>query len=83
MLDGDCLAFIEVRFRRSTTFTQAALSVDSRKQRKIVRTAAIFSARHRTYSNHVMRFDVVAVEGTGTPAITWIRDAFRPTDATF
>ena len=83
MLDGDCLAFIEVRYRRSTSFTHAALSVDSRKQRKIIRTAAFFSARHRAYSNHVMRFDVVAVEGTGTPAVTWIRDAFRPTDASF
>lgn len=83
MLDGDCLAFIEVRYRRSTTFTPAALSVDSRKQRKIVRTAALFSARHRAYNSHVMRFDVVAVEGTDSPAVTWIRDAFRPTDASF
>jgi putative endonuclease len=83
MLDGDCLAIIEVRYRRSTTFTHAALSVDSRKQRKIIRTAALFSARHRAFSARVMRFDVVAVEGTGTPAITWIKDAFRPNDAAF
>jgi len=83
MLDGDCLTFIEVRYRRSTSFTQPALTVDSRKQRKIIRTAALFSARRRTFSNHVMRFDVVAVEGANTPTIKWIRDAFRPSDASF
>ena len=81
MLHGDCLTFIEVRCRRSTRFTKPALTVDFRKQRKIVRTSALFCARHRVYANHVMRFDVVAVEGTDPPAIEWVRDAFRPTDA--
>lgn len=81
MLDGECLTFIEVRCRRSTGFTTPALSVDPRKQRKIIRTAALFGARNRTYANHVMRFDVVAVEGVDCPTIKWIRDAFRPTDA--
>ena len=83
MLDRDCLTFIEVRYRRSSTFAEPALTVDTRKQRKIIRTAALFCARHRNYSNHVMRFDVVAVEGTNTPTVKWIRDAFRPTDASF
>lgn len=82
MLHGDCLAFIEVRYRRSSRFTAPALTVDAHKQRKIVRTSALFCTRHREYANHVMRFDVVAVEGTDPPTIKWIRDAFRPTDAT-
>jgi len=83
MLDGDCLAFVEVRYRRSSTFAEPALTVDTRKQRKLIRTAALFCARHRNYSNHVMRFDVVAVEGAASPTVKWIRDAFRPTDASF
>jgi putative endonuclease len=83
MLDGNCLTFVEVRFRRSTAFAKPALTVDARKQRKIVRTAALFSTRHRNYSSHVMRFDVVAVEGADVPTIKWIKDAFRPTDASF
>jgi len=83
MLDGDCLTFVEVRYRRSSTFAEPALTVDTRKQRKIIRTAALFGARHRNYSNYVMRFDVVAVEGTASPTVKWIRDAFRPTDASF
>ena len=81
MLHGDCLTFIEVRYRRSTRFAAPALTVDIHKQRKIVRTSALFCTRHRAYANHVMRFDVVAVEGTNPPTIKWVRDAFRPTDA--
>ena len=81
MLDECCLVFVEVRCRRSTSFTRPALTVDYRKQRKIIRTAALFGARNRAYSNHVMRFDVIAVEGEDPPDIQWIRDAFRPNDS--
>lgn len=81
LLDGDCLTFVEVRCRRSAKFTEPALTVDHRKQRKLVRTAALFAARHRAYAQHVMRFDVVAIEGDEVPTIEWIRDAFRPNDS--
>ena len=82
MLDEQCLVFAEVRYRQSSRFTEPGLTVDHRKQRKIIRTAAFFSARHPAYANHIMRFDVVAVEGADPPAIKWIRDAFRPNDST-
>ncbi|RZV36349.1 MAG: YraN family protein [Chromatiales bacterium] len=81
LLDGDCLAFVEVRCRRSARFTDPELTVDRHKQRKLVRTAALFAARHRAYAQHVMRFDVVAIEGDECPAIHWIKDAFRPNDS--
>lgn len=81
LLDGDCLAFVEVRCRRSARFTDPGHTVDRHKQRKLVRTAALFAARHRAYAQHVMRFDVVAIEGDQCPTIRWIRDAFRPDDA--
>ena len=79
MLDEDCLVFIEVRYRQSATFTQPGLTVDTHKQRKLVRAAALFAATHRGVANHVMRFDVVAIEGDKSPR--WIRDAFRPDDS--
>jgi len=82
MLDQRCLVFIEVRYRRSTRFTEPGLTVDNRKQRKLIRTAALFTANNRAYATHVMRFDVVAVEGNDPPAIKWTRDAFRPNDST-
>ena len=81
MLDRQCLAFIEVRCRRSTAFARPADTVDFRKQRKIVRTAAMFLARERRYAMFRMRFDVIAIEGDSVEHVRWIRDAFRPDDS--
>ena len=79
MLDGACLAFIEVRYRSSKSFTDPLLTVDQHKQRKLVRTALLFIGRHKHYGQHVMRFDVVAIDNNG---IRWVKDAFRPDDMT-
>ncbi len=83
MLDGRYLVFIEVRCRSSTAFAAPALTVDRHKQRRIVRTAALFAARHREHASRRMRFDVLAVEGDSPPRILWLRDAFRPDDSAF
>lgn len=82
MQDGDCLAFIEVRFRTSTRFAEASHTVDRRKQQKLIRTAALFVARNARFRRSTMRFDVVAVVGAEAPDIQWIADAFRPGDST-
>jgi len=82
MLDNDCLTFVEVRYRASTSFTSASHTVDNHKQRKIVRTAAMFVARNHRFATYTMRFDVVAIEGVVDPAIHWVRDAFRPNNST-
>ena len=79
MMDGDILVFVEVRYRRSAAFASPGRTVDSRKQRKLIRTAALFAAAHRHLASHEMRFDVVAIE-EGRP-VHWIRDAFRPDDS--
>lgn len=79
MLDDDCLTFVEVRYRTSASFTRASHTVDHRKQKKIIRTAAMFIAKNRRFAACTMRFDVVAVEGN---VIDWIRDAFRPINST-
>ena len=83
MLDGECLVFIEVRCRTSGAFTHPALTVDRRKQRKVVRTAALFAAAHPRLALRTMRFDVVAVQGQDEADISWVRDAFRPDDLAF
>ncbi len=80
MLHGDCLTFVEVRYRRSARFSAPAPTVDNRKQQKILRTAAMYLARHKRFANHTMRFDVVAI--SGDRAVDWIQDAFRPGDST-
>lgn len=78
MQDAGCLVFVEVRYRTSNDFVPARLTVDSHKQRKLIRTAAMFLARRAGYANNIVRFDVVAIEGN---SIEWIRDAFRPADS--
>ena len=88
MLHDDSLVFVEVRYRKSDGFATPALTVDYRKQRKIIRTAAWFLARHRHYASHTVRFDVVAIVGGSEAPATgnigqarWIKDAFRPQDS--
>ena len=78
MLHGNCLAFIEVRYRRSVQFSSPAATVDRSKQGKILRTAAYFLASEQRYAEHTTRFDVVAVIGETPDGIRWIQDAFRP-----
>jgi putative endonuclease len=82
MLDNDCLTFVEVRYRASAAFVPASHTVDQHKQRKIIRTAAMYVARNRRFSMKTMRFDVIAIEGCENPAIQWIKDAFRPNNST-
>ena len=81
MLDDACPVVVEVRYRMSSAFTNPELTVDRHKQRRLVRTAALFLARHRRFANHAMRFDVVSIEGDDAARVRWIRDAFRPDDS--
>lgn len=82
MLDGKCLAFVEVRFRTSGHFSPPELTVDTHKQRKLLRTAAMFISSRRRYALHTIRFDVVSITGRADVDIRWIEDAFRPQDST-
>ena len=80
MLDRDCLVFVEVRFRAANRFASARLSVDSRKQVKLTKTAAIFLSKNQHFAQHKVRFDVIAIDDQ---SFEWIRDAFRPGDNFF
>jgi len=78
MLDGNCVVFVEVRYRSDRSLTRAALTVDNYKQRKIARAAEMFLATRRTYSGNSARFDVVGVDrdADGRVTVEWLRDAF-------
>lgn len=82
-LDGAQLVFVEVRYRGSGSYSRAGPTVDLPKQRKLIRTAALFVARNSRYAMHVMRFDVVAIDADehDRSSVKWVRDAFRPADA--
>ena len=84
MLDaggGDCVVFVEVRYRSHHGFGGGAMSVDATKRRKLVHAAQLFLAEHRELRNAACRFDVVEADGDpAAPRITWLRDAFRADD---
>ena len=78
MRDGDCVVFVEVRYRASDGFGGGAASVDARKRGRLVRAAEIFLKRMPSLARFPCRFDVV--EATGDPAfptLRWLRAAFR------
>jgi len=79
MRDQDCLVFVEVRLRSARRLVPAALTVDACKQRKLIRTAEWFLARHHAESCRA-RFDVVGLDrdAEGRLSISWLRDAFQP-----
>lgn len=72
MQDSDFLVFVEVRYRQSSTFGNAAESVDQNKQRKIVFAANHYLQIHP--SSLATRFDVVAM--SANQEIEWITNAF-------
>jgi putative endonuclease len=81
MRDGEVLVFVEVRYRASDRYGGALASVDRAKQRRLVRAAEAFLARHRAFQALCCRFDVVAAQGDpDAPRMHWVRDAFRADD---
>ena len=81
MLQDDTLVFVEVRYRESSRFAHPGSTVDIHKQRKLIRTAALFVVRNPQFAEATMRFDVIAVADSTQPQYEWIVDAFRPEDS--
>lgn len=60
--DGDCLVFVEVKYRRSTKYGDPAEAVTPAKQKRIIRTALFYiGTHHRTMP--ACRFDVIGILG--------------------
>ena len=76
--EGDTLAFIEVKARRSTRFGIPCEAVDWRKQQTIGRIAAEYVLRHGI-GDALCRFDVVSIVfGEGLrPRVSVLRNAFE------
>lgn len=68
------IVFIEVRYRRSAQFGDAATSVTPAKQHKLLQTARCWLARQSgSFDTVDCRFDVLAFTGN---EIEWIENAF-------
>ncbi len=74
---GNILVFVEVRLRTNKRFAPALETVDYRKQQKIIKAAMRFLQEQKLYDKIACRFDVIALDQTGTaPPVQWIRNAF-------
>jgi putative endonuclease len=75
--NGSTIVFVEVRMRSRTDFGSGAQSVDSRKQRRILRSAEHYLKRRATLLARC-RFDVVSIHRAGNEhRINWIQNAFH------
>lgn len=74
MEHGTDIVFVEVRYRAHADYGGAAGSIDRRKRERLMRSASDYLAREHL-AGRPARFDVVAVDGTGT--IDWIEAAFE------
>ena len=74
--DGATLCFIEVKARRTPAFGSPAEAVTPEKQRRIWNAAQLYLRKARV--RPVCRFDVVAIDASGSPArVDLLRGAFE------
>jgi putative endonuclease len=79
-LDGDTIAFVEVKSRSSDEAADPEVAVHYHKRKQITRAAKYFIS-HKASHDQPCRFDVVAVvlPPGGEPQIEHFADAFGPT----
>lgn len=77
MREKSALVFVEVRFRRSSTFGSGAETVTPAKQRKLIRTAQTFLQRNSPHAEPDCRFDIVEAWPGEPFELHWIQDAFE------
>ncbi|MDH5435130.1 MAG: YraN family protein [Gammaproteobacteria bacterium] len=78
MNENKVTVFVEVRYRKNTTYGSAADTVDYRKQSKLASTAMFYLQKNKPAAKRPCRFDVVSI--TGHPEqgdIQWIPNAFE------
>ncbi|MCH2190906.1 MAG: YraN family protein [Gammaproteobacteria bacterium] len=74
-LDGDCLVFIEVRYRKHCDFGTPADTVDINKQVKLKKAAKHYLLKQRAFQ-YPARFDVIGLSGSLFNArLEWIKNA--------
>lgn len=72
-IHGNCLTFVEVKYRSSTRSGYPEEAVDGRKQERICRASDYYRLSHRQYQRMQVRYDVVAVLAE---EVRWYQNAF-------
>jgi putative endonuclease len=75
MRDAETLVFVEVRFRQSNDYGRALETVTASKQRKLLNTANRYLQMKKIDS--ACRFDVIALNGSGSTPVEWIKNAIQ------
>lgn len=78
-MDGDTLAFVEVKCRTGIGFGNPSEAVSYYKQNRIIKTALFFMTKHKIF-DYMSRFDVIEVLTEGTKedtSINLIKNAFE------
>lgn len=74
MRDGNCLVFVEVRFRKNANFGSALETVNHSKQKKLIAAAQFYLSRNPLPAGATVRFDVIGITGDD---IQWVVNAFH------
>lgn len=74
MQEGQTLVFVEVRLRSNRRFGDAGSSIDTNKQRKLIRAAEHYLQLH---GNHACRFDALLLDKLDSSRVEWIQNAFE------
>ncbi len=77
MRHGEITVFVEVRYRRNSTFGTAEESVDFRKQARLIKAARHYLSFEKRNADTACRFDLMALSGDEhRPSVNWIENAF-------
>lgn len=81
MKHKEMLVFVEVRYRLSKDFVSPVVSINARKQQKLIRTAQVYLKKHHLTDVVPCRIDVVGITPDGTDdhyRFEWIPNAIQP-----
>lgn len=73
------VVFVEIKTFPNGNMELLSHVLNSRKQKRIVKTAKRFLSIHRQYSNSYIRFDVIVLDMPGLPQVYHIENAFAET----
>ena len=77
MQDRDSLVFVEVRYRQIHGLVDGITSVDTAKQKKLIRTAQYYLQQKKVGIDTNARFDIISVTHRhNQPELNWLKNAF-------
>lgn len=81
MRHREMLVFVEVRYRLNSNFMSPVVSINTRKQLRLIRTAEVYLKQHHLTNTVPCRIDVVGITPVATSegyCFDWITNAIQP-----